>query len=218
MTADPALINRADEDWQRFQQVTSMTNHWDRPGWTPGREAYFWYLTFDSPQLRDLAEQCQQQLQRDYLDPVPLGGLHLTLARIGWADQVTDDQLQAASNRAHELCRETVPFILSAGPLAGSSGAVRFSVTPWEPLTRLHHELSNPTAVAGRSAFRPHIGIAYCNQAVPAGPLIAAIRSLRRLAPVDVPVSYIDLVRLHREHRAYAWSLYDRIPLSRASG
>jgi hypothetical protein len=43
------------DDWQRFRAVTSTVNHWNRPGWSLGREAYYWYLTFDSLQLARLA-------------------------------------------------------------------------------------------------------------------------------------------------------------------
>ncbi|MDT3439045.1 MULTISPECIES: 2'-5' RNA ligase family protein [unclassified Pseudofrankia] len=65
------------------------------------------------------------------------------------------------------------------GPLAGSSGAVRFTVTPWEPLVELRAAVDKVTAACGLPAveqrFRPHVGIAYCNRDLPAEPIIRRV-------------------------------------------
>jgi 2'-5' RNA ligase len=209
----------ARDDWQRFRDVTSMVDHWNRPGWSPGREAYYWYLTFDSLQLARLARRCQNDLKLSYLDPVPLNGLHLTLPKIGWSDEVTDDEVRRITETAREACSELQEFRLSVGPLSGSRGAVRFSVTPWRPLQSLSERLKNAVrAVRGtnckESEFRPHIGIAYCNQVVPTDELMARITRLRSLPPVEVTVDRVNLVRLRRQDNTYVWSTISKLPLA----
>ena len=209
----------ARDDWQRFRYVTSMVDHWNRPGWSRGREAYYWYLTFDSLQLARLARQCQNDLKFPYLDAVPLNGLHLTLPKIGWSDEVTDDEVRRITERARELCLELKEFRLSVGPLSGSPGAVRFSVAPWRPLQSLSERLRKAIeAVRGTSCeepeFRPHIGIAYCNRVVPTDELITRITRLRSLPPVEVAVDRVKLVRVRRQDKTYVWSTISKLPLA----
>jgi 2'-5' RNA ligase len=195
-----------------------MIDHWNRPGWFPGREAYYWYLTFDSLQLARLAKQCQNDLKLSYLDPVPLNSLHLTLPKIGWSDEITDDELRRITETARELCLELRKFRLNVGPLSGSRGAVRFSVSPWRPLQSLSERLrSAVTSVRGTNCnepeFRPHIGIAYCNQVIPTDELMTRIERLRSLPPVEVAVDRVKLVRLRRQDKTYAWSTISKLPL-----
>jgi 2'-5' RNA ligase len=195
-----------------------MVNHWQRPGWTPGRQAYYWYLTFDSIDLERLAKHCQDRLRLPYLDPVPLEELHLTLPRVGWSDEISADVAEAVADAATAACTHMRPFILNVGPLAGSAGAVRLSVSPWEPVMTLYHGLQDAIhAVRGdtndEGEFRPHIGVAYSNSAVSTDPLIGAIHPLRELPTVDVTVTKADLVLLRRRGRTYTWSTVRSLPL-----
>lgn len=193
-----------------------MQNHWDRPEWTPGREAYYWYLTWDSQELRDLADRCQRSLTLPFLDPVPLDALHMTLPKVGWSDQVEPGALDELTSEAARRCAKLEPFILTVGPLAGSPGAVRFSATPWEPVLELSRHLVEASAGVdgiGSADFSPHVGIAYCNTVVPAQPLIETVRNLRRLPTIDVTVRAVDLVRLRREGSTYRWITLASIPL-----
>lgn len=167
---NPAVI--AAHDWAAFSALEEMTDHWSRPGWPDGARAYYWMLTYpDSPALADLALRCQKELAPLGLDPVPDRGLHITLARVGARDTVTPRQLDALARTAAR--RLLAPFTLQAMPLAGSRGAVRFSVGPWGPLVNLYAALAG----AGRSEgiapekpialFRPHLSIAYNTGDVP---------------------------------------------------
>jgi 2'-5' RNA ligase len=197
--------SRIDEDWTLFSGLTSMVNHWDRPGWLPGRRSYYWYLTFDSANL--------------YLDPVPLDGLHLTLAKAGWADELTEDEVERVVRRATQEVAPAPSFHLEVGPLAGSSGAVRFSVTPWHRLEWLYTTLDQArhTGAIGphsENTFRPHTGIAYCNTPVDAAELITTVRTLRTLPPVRTRVKEVQLVMLERQGRTYSWSVRHAIPLA----
>jgi 2'-5' RNA ligase len=213
--------SRIEEDWKMFNSLTSMINHWDRPGWSPGRRAYYWYLTFDSTDLRALAARCQASLPTTYLDHVPLDGLHLTLPKVGWADELTEDQIEQVVRAATQDVALFPRFELEVGPLAGSSGAVRFSVNPWDPVNSLFATLSRAgrdnTGLNFDNSFRPHIGIAYCNAAIDATDLIATVRELRSLPPVRIEITEVELVLLERRGRSYAWSLQHSIPLASTS-
>jgi 2'-5' RNA ligase len=198
------------DDWECFRVLPSMTDHWNRPGWTPGRRSLHWFLTFDSAALRDLAATCQQQL-RDYdcLDPVPADGLHLTVRRLAFADEIDPATVTTVAGRVAERCRHIPAFTVRVGPLAGSSGAVRFTVTPWEPLAGLRAAVDEAAVAGGLPAadrdFRPHVGIAYSNRDVPAEPIVRQVARLRNLPPVQVPVVDLRLVRLYRDGRSYLW-------------
>ncbi len=207
------------DDWERFRVLPSMTDHWDRPGWTPGRRSFHWFLTFDSTALRDLAAACQQQLRDlDCLDPVPADGLHLTVRRLAFTDEIDSATVATVTRRVAERCRDLPAFRLRVGPLAGSSGAVRFTVTPWEPLVRRRDTVDEVSAACGLPAveqrFRPHVGIAYCNRDVPAEPIIRRVADLRDLPPIEVPVVDLRLVRLYRDGRTYQWDTESIVPLN----
>ncbi|WTW98253.1 2'-5' RNA ligase family protein [Streptomycetaceae bacterium NBC_01309] len=190
-----------------------MVNHWDRPGWTPGRRSYYWFLTFpDAPDLVSAAVELQDELAHFRLDSIPADGLHVTMARLGFTDEVTDAHLSAAVQATERVCGDLDPFDLMVGPLAGSPGAVRFSVAPWAPLIAIRAALPSTSP---RAAFRPHLGIAYSNRPMPAQPVIDAIAPLRSREPIYLPVRELHLVELRREHRAYRWDLVRSFPLGR---
>jgi len=196
-----------------------MTDHWDRPGWTPGRSSFHWFLTFDSAALRDLAATCQQQLHDlACLDPVPADGLHLTVRRLAFTDEIDPVTLTTVTCQVVEQCRHQPAFRLRVGPLAGSSGAVRFTVTPWEPLIRLRDAVDDVSSACGLPAvkqrFRPHVGIAYSNRDTPAKPIIDRVTALRDLPPAEVSVTELRLVRLYRDGRAYQWDIVAVVSLS----
>src|SRR4051812_2332921 len=183
---ESSTLSPQDEDWQRFRAIRTTVNHWQRPGWSPGREAYYWYLTFDDADLRALVGRCLSELELPYLDPVPLDGIHLTLPRLGWADEVSASRVEACLEAADQALATLRPFTMTVGPLAGSPGAVRLSVAPWGPLRRLQRELAaldtpDEQACEAAQTFRPHVGIAYCNSDVPTGPLIDRVGKLRHL-------------------------------------
>ncbi|MGW0883244.1 2'-5' RNA ligase family protein [Streptomyces sp. NPDC002671] len=207
-----------EHDWQAFQAVERMKNHWDRTGWSEQQRAYYWMLTFvDTPDLLRRAEHCQGALEHLNLDPVPADGLHVTLLRIGAAELVSQSQLQHLVALAEHL--SVTEFRILAHPLAGSRGAVRFSLSPWRPLVGLHAALSALGEQAGvpggkpTSTFRPHLGVAYNNAERAAAPVIDVVSQLRSLAPVVLDVSSLDLVELRRHGRSYRWETIRTLPL-----
>lgn len=211
-----------EHDWHRFQQLTQLTNHWQRPGWTDGRTSYHWLLTFkDKPELVALARQCQANL-RDLpiLDLVPLDTLHLTLQKVGFTDEVNSTQLRAVAEATAQHCANLASPILHIGWLAGSQGAIRFTALPVETVVCLRQAvLEALTDVFGSATnqppestiFWPHVSIAYCNTPTPARPVIERVALLRSLPPTKVHIHAVDLVELRRDDRAYRWETITRM-------
>lgn len=208
-------------DWSAFAGIERMSNHWDRPGWGPGKRSFYWMITFaGARELADEALWCQRELSAFGLDPVPTDGLHITLNKIGPTGQVCREQLDEL---AHGV-RGTLggPLRLLAHPMAGSRGAVRFTVTPWTGLVSLHAALARAGERAGvpggaeTALFRPHLGILYHNCDRPAVDLIEAVAALRDRAPVEVVVDSVQLVELRRQDRAYRWEIVHEVALNGA--
>lgn len=215
-TTDATLI--AEHDWAAFDAVEEMKDHWDRPGWTSSTRAYYWMLTFpNATPLIDHAGQCQKELRHLAFDDIDADGLHLTLGRIGRVDEIDSGHLDRLVAEVH--VRRPERFSLRAVPLTASRGAIRYSVAPWAPVIQLHEDLSAAGAASGipprkpTSALRPHLGIAYCNRAISADIVRDAVRPLRELDAVDVPVQRVRLVELRREGRAYRWQVIHSLEL-----
>lgn len=211
----------AEHDWAAFQALDKVTNHWARPGWSDGARAYYWMLAFPhEPELGALALRCQKEISDLGLDPVPTtDGLHITVRRVGALDAVTPAQVEAVAREA--VSALPAAFQLRVVPMAGSRGAVRFSVAPWEPLVRLHAALAETSRRSGCSSgkptasFRPHLSIAYHNRPRAAASVIEAVRPLRVLPPTDVVVGEVHLVELRRQGWEYRWDTLHSLALPR---
>lgn len=209
-----------DQDWHRFRELSQLGNHWERPGWAPGRRSYHWLLTFKhSPDLHALARQCQAPF-RDLpqFDLVPLDTLHLTLHRLAFTDELPPSRLPAVVAAVRQRCRDLAALRLLIGWLAGSTGAIRFTALPVEPVVEVHDIVLTQSAhvhqtVPARVAegFWPHVSIAYSNSTQPAAPITATIEALRSLPPAEVLVTSLVLVELRREGRAYRWEVLERV-------
>lgn len=200
-------------DWAAFQAVDTLVEHWDRPGWRSGRASYHWMaLTSVGQPVLDLLRHTQVGLaDQQGLDLIALDAIHLTVSRIGGESDVPTEQRPRIAAAGRARCADLRPFEVEVGPLAGSRGAVRFSIAPWDGLLRLHDRLRAATidvlgesaTPAPSSAFRPHLGIAYSGRPQPARPVVQAVQALRRLPCAREVVSAAELVRLERADRAY---------------
>lgn len=213
------LAGIAAHDWTAFSALPEMTDHWARPGWSDGARAYYWMLTFPRrSELTALALHCQEALAPLGLDPVPADGLHITLARVGTRDVVTHGRLDSLARTAARVLPAT--FTLRAVPLAGSRGAVRFSVGPWNPLVGLHAMLLHAGQSEGivprkpTALFRPHLSIAYNNRLCSAEPIVDIVASLRSLPAVELAIAEVQLVELRRDRAAYRWEVLESLPLT----
>lgn len=203
---------------ERFRSVQRLRNHWSRP---VGPRAYYWYLTFEqSLQLHSLAAECQEVIAFPYYDLIPAHGLHLTLDRISFEDDITADQLNDIEANAREACRRILSFDVTIGRLSGTRGAVGFTAFPVEPISELRTALRRatlsicPDAPVRHSEFHPHLTIAYANSDdVPAAQVIAAVERLNAVARVDVTIRQAALVLLERDQHSYTWDVVSQVPL-----
>lgn len=219
------LAGAQDTDWLSFSAMDRMTNHWDRPGWRPGRSAYYWYLSFrDEPAIHVLAQECRSAVAGPHFDPIEPSDLHMTVERVGLVDEVAAEQLDNLAHTAAQELTGFTPLDVSVGPLAGSAGALSFSASPRSQLSALRLRLLSATHAAGfapdilaSDPFRPHVGIGYCNQEIDAEPIIDRVRLLRALPTVTVRVREVVLVELTRRERAYDWTVKHRLPFAIAN-
>ncbi|WP_328732808.1 2'-5' RNA ligase family protein [Streptomyces caniferus] len=218
--ADPSVI--AAHEWAAFGNVSEMVNHWDRPGWTASTRAYYWMITFPGASaLIQRARQCQQALRSLAFDDIDEDGLHLTLGRIGSSTEISLDQLDLLIASVQVDASSSVS--LQAVPMTASRGAIRFSVAPWTPLVDLRIMLAEAGENAGRplrkptSGFRPHIGISYCNRAIPAATVRDMVGPLRGLDAVEAEVKQVHIVELRREPSAYRWDVIRTLDLPTAT-
>jgi 2'-5' RNA ligase len=208
-----------DNDWRAFSGLSQLTDHWSRPGWPDGARAFYWLISLGGyPELTDRARQCLDPLLGvgDF-DPVPMDLLHLTLVRVAAVSDLDAKHLADICTAAREPIGRLAPIRLSVGPLAGSAGAVRFSVTPWEGLFQLRRSLTEARLSAPNpprdKGFRPHVSIAYNRRRRPAEPVTRAVGQLRHLPVVDITITAAELVELRRDGRAYRWNRVDRMKL-----
>ena len=216
-----------EQDWHRFQHLDYLGNHWQRPGWAKGRRSYHWLLTFEhAPGLHALAAQCQAPF-RDHpqFDLVPLDGLHLTLQRVAFTDELPVSSLPAVLAAVKQRCQGMAPFQLRIGWLAGSTGAIRFTALPIEPTAEVHAMTTTPTSTpvdtpghipaCAKEEFWPHVSIAYSNSTQLAAPVITQVAALRHLPPAEVLVTNVALVELRRERRVYQWEMMGRVEMGK---
>ena len=77
-------------DWSRYRALDRLANHWDRPGWSPGRRSYHWVSAVRPVPLRAASPTayCQAALQHiATLDMVPMSSLHITLQRVAFTER-----------------------------------------------------------------------------------------------------------------------------------
>lgn len=220
----PTTEERVDaEDWERFQQVQRLADHWVRDDWPPERRYLTWYVVFDDPTLRDLVSRYQRHLaDLRYLDPIPPDGLHMTIQGVAYLDEVEDDQVSSIARGAGAACADLGPFDLRIGPIGGHRGGAFLRAAPWQPVVALRDKLRQTTLdvlgsrqLAEPSAgFKPHISVTYCHSDPPARPLIDHLARLRDNPEyISVTVTNVSLLEVWRERRTYRWTERHRIEL-----
>ncbi|WP_239336230.1 2'-5' RNA ligase family protein [Frankia sp. CiP3] len=216
----PSSDDPVTADWHRFARLDTLTTHWNRPGWTPGRRAYHWVLTFEgAAELHELATRCQDRLQLPGLDRVSPDELRLTLARLAFGDEIDDiGDINRAVAEARRSLAAIEPFTLIVGPATGSPDSIGLAVVPWEPLLALNDHLLDAgartvKAMGEPDEFHPYINIAYVGETIDARPVVETVAALRELPRIRVVVHSVALVELRRESHAYEWDTVARLPL-----
>lgn len=208
-------------DWETFHHTERMADHWWwRPGWRPDRHYLTWYLVFHDQALTDYVASFQHELaDLDYLDPVPVDGLHMTVQGVAFADEMTIDQVTALGMAADEQCADIEPFTLTVGPIAAYPGGTFLRSAPWQPVAHLRERLRaaiaavlGPDQVPAEPArFKPHISVTYCNATPPATEVIRRLTDLRTRPPINLPVHSVDLLELRRDGHTYRWHIRHHI-------
>jgi 2'-5' RNA ligase len=222
MTATPEQTS-FETRWAEFQQLDRLTDHWWwRPGWHVGRSAYTWHITFDSPSaapLHELVDQLQPALAGPELDLIPQRWLHLTMQGVGFTDEVSDEDVVAIADAAAARLAHVPPFDLTLGPIEADPEGEGLLITPWAAVAAVRDAVRAgigdvwtevPEAADG---FRPHVSVAYNNSSAEPGPLRDRVAPLREIAPVTIPVSSVQLIRLDRDEKVYKWDVVRDVPL-----
>jgi hypothetical protein len=207
-------------------RVESVRNHWRwRPGWPAGRHVCACHLILDDqPRLRELIRHYQDALAHlPNLDLIPPRWLHLTMQRIGFADEISPGELAAVTGRIADRLRGVpVPVVTFHRPTVRSE-AVYLEALPAEPTYQLRLAAYQAVAAAigtrqvqeappRREQYTPHVSAAYVNRDGPAQPIIDALRDTQQPA-VTVTFRVAWILTLHRDHQMYEWTSATPIPI-----
>jgi len=205
-------------------RVESVRNHWWwRPGWRAGRHLYACHLTVDDqPRLLELIRRYQGALAHlGSLDLIPAGSLHLTMQRIGFADEVSPAELEAVADRIADRLRVApVPVVTFHQPTVREE-AVYLRALPAEPVYQLRltvyqaiADVLGPRALAppGPEQYVPHVSVAYVNADGPAQPVFDALTRVHH-PPVTVTFRVAPILTFHRDHQMYEWTSARPIPI-----
>lgn len=202
---------------------------WPRPGWHPGRDVYTWHVTFeDAPELHRLAEKYQAQLRPlPGLNLVPIEWLHLTVQGVGFADEVSDDALQAVTTSVQKSVRTLGAFPATFAAPVIFDEAIVLRPTSVEPLQDLLTLIrsgiadalgpdSVPTGPEQAHGFRPHVSLAYSSGEHDSGPYRQALDAVDA-EPATVKISASTLIRQERllaPEWLYRWTTAAHAPLA----
>ncbi|MCA1602153.1 MAG: 2'-5' RNA ligase family protein, partial [Acidobacteria bacterium] len=134
---------------------------------------------------------------------------------MAFTDEFPASGLSAVVATVRQRCQDMAPLRLRIGWLAGSTGAIRFTALPIEPIAEVHAMTVTPTntpvdtpghiSTYATEEFWPHVSIAYSNSTQSAAPVVAQVEALRHVPPAEVLVTSVALVELRREGRVYRW-------------
>ncbi|HEU5157545.1 MAG TPA: 2'-5' RNA ligase family protein [Streptosporangiaceae bacterium] len=190
-----------------------MADHWWwRPGVRPGRRVLVWHILLDDqPDVRELVRQCQDMVAGiEGLEPVPAEWLHMTTQVVGFADEISQSEIDAMTGGVAARLATVGPIEVEFGTLWIGSEAVMLTVRPpraLDPVRTAIREAAAATVAAHRLAdepdWTPHVSVAYSNAAGPAAPVIAALQDPP--GPRPMTVRRVHLVAQERTGRLYRW-------------
>lgn len=198
-----------------------MTDHWWwRPGVRPSRRLYVWHILWDrQPDVLALAQRCQALLVGvSGLDLVPVPWLHMTTQIVGFADEISDAEVDAMCEAASKRLQQLQPVPVTLGRVLIHGEAVMLGIRPGRALDPVRDAIRDAVAGAVRSHqladapdWTPHVTMAYSNRDAPAAPVIEAMREAP--TPVDVEIQRVSFVSQERVGRLYRWDRIADVPL-----
>ena len=197
---------------------------WWRPGWRQGRSFYTWHLTFlEHPLVCQIASDFACAAQGlDTLDLVSCDGIHLTVQGVGFADEVSLDDLEKIRESTRYHCSDVPPIEASLGELRVDEETVQMDVGPSSEILHLRTRIREGIGDVWGSAnvpeslegFRPHITLAYSNGTARIGEIYATISDVK-IPSSSVLISSVSLIKLNRDRKRYEWDEVAKVPLGR---
>lgn len=201
--------------------MSQVANHWWwRPGWRVGRRFYTVHATFaDAPAVQALAAKARERLAGlPGLDLIPGEWLHLTMQGIGFADEVSDDDLSAIITAAKARFTGVPPVTVALGPPVVAGEGVTCWASPPRALDQVRDAVRagiaavrGPERVPETAQWSAHVSVAYASADGPGEPIEAALGGLDEAA--EATIGAVDLIRLGRDHRLYEWEAIASLPL-----
>jgi hypothetical protein len=203
--------------------AASPRDHWAwRPEWTPDRTCLYWYLTFRREDIGAAIDESMLQLVRDtaWLDAVPLEWCHVTVADVGFTDELEPSDVGTVTDAVSGELRDEERLRLALGPALTLNSAVALPVGPLDRLRALRGRVRRATAQTlgarhadvHRHLYWPHLSLGYVNREVDAD---AASRFLDALPPPSrqVDVDALTLAAVTRRGHRYEWQVRGQVDL-----
>jgi 2'-5' RNA ligase len=204
--------------------VERLQDHWSwEPEWTRERPRYLWYLTFeDQPRLAEVATEPTQALTRTQcVDVVPPRWRHLTLADIGFVDEVDEPRAEAVNTAVRETLADQPPLRLELGPVVTLGDSVVLAAGPVEPLSELRERVVRATFGAGAfprlqtdPVFAPHVSLCYLNGRTDAAAVLDVLESLPETT-AEVTCDRVTQALVSRTDGHYRWRARAELRLGR---
>jgi 2'-5' RNA ligase len=205
-----------------YPDADALSDHWWwRPGWRVGTRFYTWHVTVaDLPRLADHVAAYQGPLRQfPFLDPIPREWLHITVQGLGHANEISpaerDAVVAAVGGRLESF---TAPRLVFGRPVLHGEAVVLPPADPG-PLTAIRDAIRagiedayGPAEGDPTRPFRPHASLAYVNAPADVAPVRAALDTVQA-EPVDVTLTHLSLIELHRDNRMYMWTTVATVPV-----
>ena len=194
----------------RRGDFTQTRSHWWwRPGWGPGARFLTFHLTFErAPELQATASRfTERAIAIEYVDPVPLEWLHLTMTGVGFAGDVSADRLAALSSAVFDGASTLAFESLAFNSLFFSREGIMLAARP-DPWLRELKALQERTVseVCGvpqsGQEFHPHVSLAYFHGIVDTSAVVDAVDDI---SEVTVARPMLSLIELGRDDEVYTW-------------
>lgn len=203
--------------------MTEIGYHWWwRPGWHTGRRCWTVHITWrDQPAVQDHAHKARKRLRDiEGLDLIPGDWLHCTMQGIGFADEVTPEDLEQITDAVRTRLASVKPVLVTLGSPEPASEGVACWVGPAGALDPVRDavragigDVWGTARVPETREWRAHVSIAYASTEMDSAPVAAALSGLGH---ADAVVTEVQLLRLGRDRRLYEWDV--ATPLRLGSG
>lgn len=206
--------------------AAAIESHWDATArwWRPGVAVLTWHLVFDDqPALHEVARRLGPVLEVTWLDRVPIPWLHLTLQGVAPGPEVEAAERERLVAAAESRCEGLPPIHLRLGPARVGPHGIALEADPAVGLRELRDRLQDADAATRgrdrvpdwRAPLHPHVTLAYSNARSDAASLHQALAAREPETTVDLTVTKVSLLRLHRAERLYHWHVVGEVPFAR---